>query len=141
MGGKVPGPQADDIADLVERAQSEVKTFRPPPPEGRDDSRLRAAVAGVAAAGALVAAYVFAAPWFLGFSDSALRQGLTSLAEAARKEVEAYRRVNGSLPDNMPNPMLALAVDYRRAGEGYRIVASDGSRTVEMDASGAVDAR
>lgn len=133
---KEPG---GDLSRLVNLANDEARAAEKELPESepKDRSTILRWSAGIAAVAALAAFYVVAGPWLLGFSEGEMRRMLVAVADDARKEIDAYRKLNGRLPPSIPNMALALVVEYFPEGDGYRLRASDGVRVVEMDSGGA----
>jgi hypothetical protein len=122
----------------VERARGEAKPNVLRPSERKEAPAWVKPALAVASVGALVAALWVAGPSLLPYSDHALRQGLVAVAEAARKDIEDYRRAKGALPALLPNMALAMVVEYTREGDDYRLRATDGVRVVDIDAKGTV---
>jgi hypothetical protein len=134
---------AADLSSLISAAQGEVKTFdrakaQADAKPGARVSKTMAAVAAVVGIGAFAWA---AGPSFLPVTDVALRQVLSVALEEARKDVEAFRKANGSLPAALPNMALAMMVEYEPRGSGYFLRASDGVRVVERQEPGGPPAR
>jgi hypothetical protein len=132
--------QSRDISELAAGAHREMLGQQKPPPEKKPflGHRARATLAVVVAGLAVAATYGFAGPYLLGYSDHTLRKELRAVVETARQEVEKARGKQGRLPDSLPSMALAMIVEYHRTGDGYRLIASDGERIVEMDSSGSV---
>jgi hypothetical protein len=129
-----------DLSELAAGAhretQQQVKV--PPPKKPLLGPRGKNILASFVAAGMLVAAYVLAGPYWLGYSDHTLRKELTALVAAARDDIEVARKQKGALPGEIANMALSMVVEYHRSGDGYRLVANDGKHVVEMDDKGTV---
>lgn len=125
------------LDSLVSGAQADVKTFRPDEPK-KGSGATKSVVAAVALAAAAYLLWTQAGPHFLGPSEAQVRHDLTGLAQAARASVEAQKREKGSLPETLDDPLLASVVRYERTGDSYRLHATDGKVSIEMDAGGAV---
>jgi hypothetical protein len=136
-GNEQPGV---DLSRLVNLAGDEVRATEKKLPENepKDRSTFLRWSAGIGAMAALAAFYVVAGPWLLGFSEGEMRRMLVAVADDARNDIDAYRKLNGTLPPSIPNMALALVVEYFPEGDGYRLRASDGVRVVEMDSKGGV---
>jgi hypothetical protein len=132
--------QDKDLSDLAVGAHIAVERQARKPAEKKPllGPRGRAITAACAAVAGIVATYFFAGPYVLGLSEREMRAGLVSEVNAARDDVEAARKAKGALPDTIDNMAIAMVVEYHRRDGGYRLVASDGYRQVEMDESGNV---
>ena len=130
-----------DLSRLVASASDQMvaaESKTPPPPDSGKRPATKLWLAGAGAVAGLVAFYLLAWPHLFGFSEGALRKGLIMAAEAARADVEAYRKANGALPPAMPNAALSLVVVYERSGDGYRLRADDGPVSIVMNERGEV---
>lgn len=133
---RTPKP-GQDLGELIERAQSEVRELHSPH-AAPTRKRLPSWVVGLVTAAALAAALYHALPHLRGAPTEVRRAGLVLVAEEARREIEAWRRERGDLPRALPSPVLGALVTYRPAGYGYRLQATDGHLTIEMDETGVV---
>lgn len=129
-----------DLSELAINAHLEAEGQAKPRPPKKPllGPRGRSILTGGVAAVALLGAYAFAGPYVLGYSDHTLRKELLAVVAAARNDVESARKKQGALPGSIPNLALAMAVEYHRSGDGYRLIANDGERVVEMDDKGSV---
>lgn len=134
---------AADLSSLINAAQGEVKSFdrEKAAAEAKPRAKLSTPVAVVAAAVGIAAFAWAAGPSLLPVTDAALRQGLAVALDEARKDVEAFRKANGTLPAALPNMALAMVVEYEPRGSGYFLRASDGTHVVEREEPGAAPPR
>jgi len=61
---------------------------------------------------------------FMPVSQADIRTDLNTALDAAHDTVEAYRRVNGRLPERIPAAALANLVHFEQRNGGYRLSAS-----------------
>lgn len=129
----------DNLESLVERAESQVQrqTGKSPTPQRSSAWKRWLGIALIASAGATF--LVSAKPWLFGDSEAVVMHGLLEIARAARADVEANRSSDGSLPDRVRDPALAIMVDYRPGADGsYRVLVKDGQFSVELNERGIV---
>jgi hypothetical protein len=71
--------------------------------------------------------------WVMGPSPQSLRTDLEALMAQAAQEVNDYRTQTGKLPDQLPNPALAMVVNYKRDGDAqYTLSAAIGQITLQQ---------
>jgi hypothetical protein len=129
-----------DLSELAAGAHLETERQLKPQPRRKPllGAKSRSILAACLAAGGIIATYGFAGPYFLGYSDHTLRKELTAVVAAARDDIESARKQKGALPGEIANMALSMVVEYHRNGDGYRLVANDGVRVIEMDDKGNV---
>jgi hypothetical protein len=138
MGDKASPGDKPDLSSLVLKASDEIAKQQPAPANSRERSRWNTPVARLVVAVSLGGSGYVLSSWLIGFTEGAIRDGLVVAAQVARTEIEDYRRMNGSLPEVLPNPALGSVVAYSRDGSGYKLRATDGALFIEMDEKGAV---
>ena len=138
MGDKAGHGDKPELSSFVFKASDEIAKQQPAPAKPRERSRWITPIAWLVVAVSLGGAGYALKPWVIGFTEGAIRDGLVVAAQVARTEIEDYRRMNGSLPEVLPNPALGSVVAYSREGGGYKLRATEGALFIEMDEKGTV---
>lgn len=123
----------DEIKDAEQNVAAQQDTAGQKPGKWATVRNIVAVIALVGLVGALAWKHDELRYWTLGPSPQTVRTDLETLMAQAAQDVNDYRTQTSKLPDELPNPALAMVVNYKRDGDArYTLSAAIGQITLQQ---------